>query len=247
MSSRKRRSRQSEADDRRDRPVVPTRPPSAPSAGGVTDKDHGRVEGHRPRPPLALLRYLLVLFAIGAGLVGFVGRSWLFGKSLGEYATDAADCRSGRILRPSDTIFPESGGVCTDQCLTNADCNAATRCLEGSCAPRPTVRFGGSCSASWQCTDSFCLTIDPGLRATNPMPRTICSRRCDADSLPCPAGFTCDAVDQQSVCVPDEPFGDAATDACNDSRESNPAGPVLAGIGLPTMKHDVLAGGRGTW
>ncbi len=94
---------------------------------------------------------------------------------------------------------------CTRSCETDADCGSPDRfhCRAGTCIRGPIGGIGDSCIVNDDCLGgTFCAARDGVTWCTN-----FCS-----EAEPCPDGFDCVSIGEQSVCAPSRGVvGDSCT------------------------------------
>lgn len=121
--------------------------------------------------------------------------------AVGDPCDNREDCESNRCV-----AHPGGGGVCTQGCLEGEDegCPEGWTCEDTfeygpSCIP-PTPRgLCTPCEDHVECggPDDLCLPLlmDNG--------RTVCARDCRDRATPCPAGFSCEQLNDFFQCVPE--------------------------------------------
>jgi len=125
-------------------------------------------------------------------------------RNLGESCTDAAQCSTGMCFADIYPLRP-SRSYCTRGCETDMDCGGRFHCRDAVCVAGRRGNLGDPCATNGDCIDAaFCAAQGE---------QRWCTALCDAAS-PCQDGFTCVAVGDVSVCVPDAGI---AGDDCTDS------------------------------
>jgi V8-like Glu-specific endopeptidase len=128
-------------------------------------------------------------------------------RNLGEPCTESTQCSTGMCIEDAFPLRP-SRSYCSRACETDGDCGGRFHCRDALCVAGARGDLGDPCANNSDCIDgSFCAAQGE---------QRWCTTLCGAGA-PCESGFTCVAVGDVSVCVPDSGIaGDdcAAPDDC---------------------------------
>jgi hypothetical protein len=167
-------------------------------------------------------------------------------KASCDACEDDADCSPPAHC--ADNVCVEAVGALGDPCSRQGDC-AQGACVETLCRPGCTTdrdctdgrcevtatgtgcvderaSLGESCSESNQCVGGQCLD---GVSS-----EAVCTRLCDAENPPCPAGWQCLAVEDREVCAPARVVvpvgGSCRAAAAGGSQDHGFSGALLAAL-----------------
>lgn len=130
--------------------------------------------------------------------------------AIGDPCTNDEDCHLGGC----------SEGVCLRACASSSDCESLgdSECVDqpsngvcsgdGGCdeggVTTPTASGWGVCSAAGRGLGERCAESDEclgGQCLAGAAEQPVCSRLCGEDEQPCPGGWSCELVEDRSVCV----------------------------------------------
>jgi hypothetical protein len=153
------------------------------------------------------------------------GRGWCIrggGFFSGERCRGPTECRNNLCA-----LFANqpSNNYCTKPCESDDDCGAGFSCRDelGAWHCVPAVRrMGEECVADTDCTTRRCAA-ELGR----------CTRACDPTSEPCPAGFRCEIVNAELLCIPSLNAFPGPTEGGSDAsgRGGASGAPPVAGVG----------------
>ncbi len=102
----------------------------------------------------------------------------------GDPCTGSRDCSSSICVNET---------YCAASCVRDADCQTGDVC-EGQCGGSRKP-LGDPCAESNECIGDVCLG--------GYTERPVCTRECEVEDSPCPAGWLCESVETRRVCRPD--------------------------------------------